>query len=259
MIADHVFSARPSLKRLIVMMVLLVGCSIPFRAHAFLATWGTTVSHLGHVPIEKKHDVEPSTRVGVQIGYGYHHVGLFWLDLWTWGGKYCLYDGNSFWEISDSKAADLLGVNEEQLSRPILYRFPPLLLILVAFLLYVIFGPTPRKAHQTEGLGEKELVGAHPLVSSTSSNGEECAKHTFRFRAPGTAKTVHLVGEFNRWHKGATPMALGSDGSWSIQMSLPKRRWRYKYVLDSRDWVADRTVDIELDEAGNENSVVDLA
>src|SRR5947209_20527947 len=59
-----------------------------------LVTQGDTISHLGDCPpqeIPGKPWERP--RRCSRVGYKYCYWGAFWLDLWTWGGEYCLYDG----------------------------------------------------------------------------------------------------------------------------------------------------------------------
>ena len=52
-------------------------------------------------------------------------------DLWTWDGKYCLYHGDNVWELTPEDAAGLLGVKVDDLGKPLLYRIPLGILILL--------------------------------------------------------------------------------------------------------------------------------
>jgi len=59
----------------------------PAAAHAkgiILITHGDTINHLGDVASEYRGAGLPATTVG----YKYSSFGVFWLDLWTWGGTY---------------------------------------------------------------------------------------------------------------------------------------------------------------------------
>jgi hypothetical protein len=101
----------------------------PSAAHAkgiILITHGDTVSHLGTVAPQHRGADLPATAVG----YKYSYFGIFWIDLWTWGGTYCLYQDKTYWELTPEQAAQLLGKSEAELSKPFLYTFPLGLLIL---------------------------------------------------------------------------------------------------------------------------------
>jgi hypothetical protein len=66
-----------------------------------------------------------------KVGFHYRYFGVFWLDLWTWDGNWCLYQGDRYWTLEKGQAALLLGKPESDLSKPFLYTFPLGLLILV--------------------------------------------------------------------------------------------------------------------------------
>jgi hypothetical protein len=113
-------------------------CLSPSSARArgvIVITHGDTVSHLGDVAPEHRGQGLPATAVG----FKYSSFGVFWLDLWTWGGQYCLYQGHTYWELSPAQAAQLLNKSEADLGKPFLYRFPPGLLILILGVAYLLF------------------------------------------------------------------------------------------------------------------------
>lgn len=61
----------------------------------------------------------------------------------------------------------------------------------------------------------------------------------FVFVAP-TAHSVSLVGDFNNWELGATPLAAGPSRSvWTVRLRLPDGRHRYAFVVDDSTWAAD--------------------
>jgi hypothetical protein len=54
------------------------------------------------------------------------------------------------------------------------------------------------------------------------------------------AQSVALVGDFNDWDTAATPLRpSGSSGAWGITMPLPPGRYRYGFVIDGTQWLAD--------------------
>jgi hypothetical protein len=85
----------------------------------FLITRGDTITHIG--------DVSPQNRQALEagkVGYKYSYWGVFWVDLWTWGGDYCVYEGERYRPIQRGEAARLLGKPESELGTPFLYKVP---------------------------------------------------------------------------------------------------------------------------------------
>jgi hypothetical protein len=105
------------------------------EAHAgkgiLIITHGESILHYDDLTGEAKKFADETTGHEVQVGYLYSHFGVFWLDLWTWDGKYCLYHGDNVWELTPEDAAGLLGVKVDDLGKPLLYRIPLGILILL--------------------------------------------------------------------------------------------------------------------------------
>ena len=59
----------------------------------------------------------------------------------------------------------------------------------------------------------------------------------FRFLRPG-ARQVHLVGDFNGWALGPTPMKPADGAFWVCRVSLPRGTYRFRYVADGQ-WFTD--------------------
>lgn len=86
-------------------------------------------------------------------------------------------------------------------------------------------------------------------------------KVTFKLskEAVGTARTAHLVGEFNGWDVYRTPMKKLKDGTFTVTLDLDVgREYQFRYLIDEtvweNDWNADKYVPAPF---GNcENSVV---
>jgi 1,4-alpha-glucan branching enzyme len=78
-------------------------------------------------------------------------------------------------------------------------------------------------------------------------------------QAIGGARTVDLVGEFNGWELGATPLKRTRDGSYSVTLELETgREYQFRYVVDSTTWVNDGSADryVRSPFGGAENCVV---
>ena len=101
------------------------------------------------------------------------------------------------------------------------------------------------------GLEKKHLKGK-PLCKVTFILPKEAGK---------IAKSVHLVGEFNKWQIHATPMKKTKDGSYKTTLELePGKEYQYRYLIDDKiwenDWKADKYVPSPY--GACENSVVIL-
>ena len=49
------------------------------------------------------------------------------------------------------------------------------------------------------------------------------------------AKQVFLAGDFNLWRKDKLPMARLKKDEWSVLVSLPAGRYRYRFVVDGKE------------------------
>ena len=91
---------------------------------------------------------------------------------------------------------------------------------------------------------------------------EETATHeaTFSLYAP-QARSVEVVGDFNQWQSGVTPLA-GPDikGMWWIKLSLPVtlNRIEYVYWVDNAHRRIDPTQPVVQDGFAGENNVLIL-
>lgn len=79
----------------------------------------------------------------------------------------------------------------------------------------------------------------------------------FTVLAPG-AKQVFLVGSFNGWTKGATPMKIvHGAGLWSVDVRLAEGEHTFMYVIDGTQWLTPpQAEDFVTDGFGQTNGVV---
>lgn len=79
----------------------------------------------------------------------------------------------------------------------------------------------------------------------------------FTMLAPG-AKQVCVVGSFNGWVKGATPMrGTGSSGLWTVEVPLKEGEHTFMYLVDNVTWVTPPSADdFVTDEFGHINGIV---
>lgn len=101
-----------------------------------------------------------------------------------------------------------------------------------------------------------------PMKKQFLKSKPEC-KVTFRLlpeQADG-AQTAHLVGEFNDWKLGATPMKRLKNGEFTVIVNLDSGRdYQFRYMLDGERWENDTEADrYEFSPFGNcDNSVVSV-
>jgi hypothetical protein len=134
-------SRRP-LSRLLffVFATLLIGAGQAQARRGFkLFTMGETVSEVGTVSDDVTRAITADTGPRLnKIGFKYDYFGLFWLDLWNWGGEYVAYNSlneDTVYKVSKTQAADMMGIDEGKLGKPLNYRFPYLLMILIGLAL----------------------------------------------------------------------------------------------------------------------------
>lgn len=73
------------------------------------------------------------------------------------------------------------------------------------------------------------------------------------------AQRVSLVGDFNGWTPGATPLVgQGVNGVWTASVPVTPGRHEYAFIVDGRRWVADPYATTVHDEFGTSSSVVQV-
>lgn len=95
-----------------------------------------------------------------------------------------------------------------------------------------------------------------PPPAPTTAIGDGPASVQFVVLARG-ASSVSLVGDFNDWDAGRTPMRLTNQaGFWTVIVPLAPGRHRYAYLVNGRRWVADPAAPRAPDDFGTPSSVV---
>ncbi len=67
---------------------------------------------------------------------------------------------------------------------------------------------------------------------------EELQNVTFRIhgRRIPTARSVVLVGSFNRWDTSAHKLTRGPDGWWTVSLTLGPGTYTYLFLVDGVPW-----------------------
>lgn len=100
------------------------------------------------------------------------------------------------------------------------------------------------------------MIEKEPLL------GDGQVRVTFELPDTTHADRISVVGEFNDWDSTATPMRhRGRDAEWTATVVLKAgQRYRFRYLLDGREWLNDWYADDYEDNAyGTTDSVVDLS
>lgn len=86
--------------------------------------------------------------------------------------------------------------------------------------------------------------------------------HIVRFvLADEGARSVTVVGSFNRWERQATLMQRTSNGIWVVDIPLPRGRHEYAFVVNDGvgdHWIADPARETLSDDFGTETSIVSV-
>lgn len=80
---------------------------------------------------------------------------------------------------------------------------------------------------------------------------------TFALVAPSSSG-VSLVGDFNDWDRSRVRLERVSGNEWQVTLKLPPGRYRYSYVTDEGEWLADPEAPPAFDEFGTPTSVITI-
>ena len=75
-----------------------------------------------------------------------------------------------------------------------------------------------------------------------------------------TTTSILLVGDFNNWQLGETPIKKSKTGVWSVSLDLETgKEYQYRYLVDGTNWENDSDADKYIPSGlGSENSVLAL-
>ena len=101
------------------------------------------------------------------------------------------------------------------------------------------------------------------MSATTTGRSPYSARNTpkpvnFYCQAPG-AQTVHLVGDFNRWHPRSLPMHRQVDGVWFLQVMMTHGHHQYQFLVDGQPTLDPRAAGKTLNERQEEVSVVGVS
>jgi hypothetical protein len=77
-----------------------------------------------------------------------------------------------------------------------------------------------------------------------------------RFVFVGKARSVALVGDFNRWGGQPTVLDRTTGGAWTASVPLSNGRHEYAFIVDGEQWVADPLAPSSSDEFDTKSSII---
>jgi hypothetical protein len=97
------------------------------------------------------------------------------------------------------------------------------------------------------------------MIRSEIAHDAPAAAVTFTLAHSGLdGHRVAVVGDFNGWDPGATPMDR-EDGAYTATVTLAPGRYRFRYLSEDGAWFNDDAADdYEPNEYGGQDSVLDL-
>ena len=111
------------------------------------------ITYIADLPDEYKDAMAEMTGTeDALIGFVYRRIGVLGFDLWSWNGRYCLFDPSPkgaswvqllqremrYWELDEAQAALLLDRAPSELRGPTLYRSPAGLLAMTFVCVFVV-------------------------------------------------------------------------------------------------------------------------
>lgn len=98
---------------------------------------------------------------------------------------------------------------------------------------------------------KKQFLKVRPTCKVTFCLSQESLK---------TAKTIHLVGDFNSWNTEKTPMSKTKEGEYTTSLELnPGKNYQFRYLIDGHIWENEiEADDYQLTPYGVHNSVLEL-
>jgi predicted carbohydrate-binding protein with CBM48 len=108
-------------------------------------------------------------------------------------------------------------------------------------------------------VGAPAGVAARSGITAGSAPATASGVRVVRFvLAAPSASRVNVVGDFNGWDTGATPLRpVGAAGVWTVEVPLTPGRHEYAFLIDGREWRPDPTTPrAAADDYGSPNSVI---
>lgn len=126
----------------------------------------------------------------------------------------------------------------------------------LAALLLLTIGISVLLRKQSIGTTHQRII-ALPEIPQQQTKENMITAH-FEY-AHATARKISLVGDFNGWNKDMHQLQRNADGTWSIDIQIPKGCYQYLFYIDENDWLTDPHGSKNIpDGFGGYNTVIEL-
>ena len=118
--------------------------------------------------------------------------------------------------------------------------------------------PVPGLTNEIDRIveGYERIASQSEEIEPEPEGEDKPIEVTLTFERPD-AQEVSIIGTFNNWEAGATPMQRGEDGLWTARFFLSAGRYTYKFLVDGKIRLPDPYSSIrEPDGFGGESSVL---
>lgn len=147
------------------------------------------------LPVEFKAAVRNKLGTNVAVGFFYSSAQLFWCDVWTWGGKFVLFQGDHYWEVPDDLLSEAIGKEKfAGLSKPWSYHVPLGWLIIGGFVALCVLSAyfLPSDEERLKALMKNPMYMA-ALEKFHAKRMEAAADPTEQVKAGYQAALQHLL------------------------------------------------------------------
>lgn len=112
-----------------------------------------------------------------------------------------------------------------------------------------------RVARRRRVLGAGTTLGAALLAFVLTRGERPPGEITFALESTAS-HGVSLVGDFTDWETDRVRLEPDGRDNWKVTITLPPGRYRFAYVTDEGEWIADAEAAPALDEFGTPTSVL---
>jgi 1,4-alpha-glucan branching enzyme len=115
-----------------------------------------------------------------------------------------------------------------------------------------------RRTQRRRLLGAGTTLGAALLAFVLARPTAHPGEVTFALETTASSG-VSLVGDFTDWETDRVRLVPDGQDKWKVTITLPPGRYRFAYVTDEGQWLADADAAPALDEFGTPTSVLTVA
>jgi hypothetical protein len=112
-----------------------------------------------------------------------------------------------------------------------------------------------RRALRRRVLGAGTTLGAALLAVVFARSRDHAGEVTFALESTSSSG-VSLVGDFTDWETDRVRLEPDGHDRWKVTIKLPPGRYRFAYLTDEGEWLADASAAPVLDEFGSPTSVL---